>query len=110
MGEAARTKRIHANVSHRIEGRIFNQNEFFRLLFVCRLFPIPVPRKPYFFFFLSLSFFQKRGLYTGGTMNFPYSRKKIIERNEYFVSRIVLIERFYRNANAFSNNLEQLTS
>lgn len=43
-------------------------------------------------------------------MNFPYSRKKIIERNEYFVSRIVLIERFYRNANAFSNNLEQLTS
>lgn len=38
--EAARTKRIHANVSHRIEGRIFNQNEFFRLLFVCRLFPI----------------------------------------------------------------------
>lgn len=43
-------------------------------------------------------------------MNFPYSRKKIIERNEYFVSRIVLIKRFYRNANAFSNNLEQLTS
>lgn len=43
-------------------------------------------------------------------MNFPYSRKKIIEQNEYFVSRIVLIERFYHNVNAFSNNLEQLTS
>lgn len=56
MGEAARTKRIHANVSHRIEGRIFNQNEFFRLLFVCRLFPIPVPRKPYLFFYFSRFF------------------------------------------------------